>query len=99
MARQTTHQTEPNKPKNVKRDPVSSGERDATVNRAAGHNYFLQDRLEVGMVLSGSEVKSIRAGRANTKDGYAIIKDGALGLLNAAIGPYEHRMYGDHGTR
>ena len=96
MARQTTHQTEPNKPKNVKRDPVSSGERDATVNRAAGHNYFLEDRFEVGMVLSGSEVKSIRAGRANLKDGYAIIKDGELWLLNAHIGPYEHGSYTNH---
>ena len=63
MARQTTHQTEPNKPKNVKRDPIASGERDATVNRAASHNYFLEDKLEAGIVLTGSEVKSVRAGR------------------------------------
>ena len=56
MARQTTHQTEPNKPKNVKRDPIASGERDATFNRAAGHNYFLEDKMETGIVLTGSEV-------------------------------------------
>ncbi len=72
MARQNTHQTEPNKPKNVKRDPVASGERDASFNRAAGHNYFLEDKLEAGIVLTGSEVKSVRAGRANLKDGYAL---------------------------
>ena len=96
MARQTTHQIEPNKPKNVKRDPVASGERDATVNRAAGHNYFLEDKMETGMMLTGSEVKSIRAGRANLKDAYALVKDGELWLLNAHIGAYEHGSYANH---
>src|SRR6266404_1366950 len=96
MARQTTHQIEPNKPKNVKRDPVASGERDATVNRAAGHNYFLEDKLETGVVLTGSEVKSIRDGRANLKDAYALVKDGELWLLNAHIGAYEHGGYAGH---
>jgi SsrA-binding protein len=96
MARQTTHQIEPNKPKNVKRDPVASGERDATFNRAAGHNYFLEDKLEAGIVLTGSEVKSVRAGRANLKDGYALLKDGELWLLNAHIGAYENAGYAGH---
>ncbi len=96
MARQTTHQTEPNKPKNVKRDPVATGERDATFNRAAGHNYFLEDKMETGVMLTGSEVKSIRAGQANLKDAYALIKDGELWLLNAHIGAYEHGSYANH---
>jgi len=96
MARQTTHQIEPNKPRNVKRDPIASGERDATVNRAAGHNYFLEEKLEAGIVLTGSEVKSVRAGRANLKDGYALLKDGELWLLNAHIGPYENSGYAGH---
>jgi len=96
MARQTTHQIEPNKPKNVKRDPVASGERDATVNRAASHNYFLEDKMEAGIVLTGSEVKSVRAGRANLKDGYALLKDGELWLLNAHIGAYENAGYAGH---
>src|ERR1044071_8190866 len=96
MARQTTHQTELNKPKNVKRDPIASGERDATVNRAASHNYFLEDKLEAGIVLTGSEVKSVRAGRANLKDGYALLKDGELWLLNAHIGAYENAGYAGH---
>ena len=95
MSRQTV-QTAPNKPKNVKRDPVASGERDATVNRAAGHNYFLEDRMETGMVLTGSEVKSVRDGLANLKDAYAIVKDGELWLLNAHIGAYEHGGYANH---
>jgi SsrA-binding protein len=96
MTRQATHQTESNKPRNVKRDPIASGERDATVNRAAGHNYFLEDKLEAGIVLTGSEVKSIRAGRANLKDGYALLKDGELWLLNAHIGAYENAGYAGH---
>ena len=96
MARQTTHLTEPNKPRNVKRDPVASGERDATFNRAASHNYFLEDKLEAGVVLTGSEVKSVRAGRANLKDGYALLKDGELWLLNAHIGTYENAGYAGH---
>jgi len=96
MARQTTHQTEPNKPKNVKRDPIASGERDATFNRAASHNYFLEDQVETGIVLTGSEVKSVRAGRANLKDGYALLKDGELWLLNAHIGAYENAGYAGH---
>lgn len=93
MARQSLHQTEANKPKNAKRDPIASGARDATVNRAASHNYFLEDRLEAGMVLTGPEVKSVRAGRANLKDAYALIKDGELWLLNAHIGAYENAGY------
>ena len=96
MARQTTHQTEPNKQKNVKRDPIASGERDATFNRAASHNYFLEDKMEAGIVLTGSEVKSVRAGRANLKDGYALLKDGELWLLNAHIGAYENAGYAGH---
>jgi len=96
MASHTTHQVEPNKPKNVKRDPIASGERDATFNRAAGHNYFLEDRLETGIALTGSEVKSIRAGRANLKDSYALLKDGELWLLNAHIGAYENAGYAAH---
>jgi SsrA-binding protein len=96
MPRHTTHQVEPNKPKNVKRDPIASGERDATFNRAAGHNYFLEDSLEAGIALTGSEVKSIRAGRANLKDSYALLKDGELWLLNAHIGAYENAGYAGH---
>jgi SsrA-binding protein len=96
MARHSTHQTEPSKPKNPKRDPIASGERDASVNRAAGHNYFLEDKLEAGIALTGSEVKSVRAGRANLKDSYALLKDGELWLLNAHIGAYENAGYAGH---
>ncbi len=96
MARHATHQIVPNKEKNPRRDPVAAGERDATQNRAASHNYFLLEKFEAGIVLTGSEVKSIRAGRANLKDAYGIVKDGELWLLNAHIGIYENAGYAGH---
>ncbi len=96
MARQSTHQTKPNPEKSPRRDPVASGLRDATVNRAAAHNYFLLEKFEAGIVLTGTEVKAIRAGRANLKDAYGLIKDGELWLLNAHIGHYEHGNIFNH---
>ena len=96
MPRQAAHPTRSNKEKDPRRDPVASGERDASVNRAASHNYFLLEKFEAGIVLTGTEVKSIRSGRANLKDAYAIIKDGELWLLNAHIGPYEHGNIFNH---
>lgn len=72
------------------RDPVASGHRDAAFNRSAGFNYFLSDRFEAGVALRGTEVKSIREGKANLKDAYGLLKDGEAFLLNAHIGPFSH---------
>jgi SsrA-binding protein len=96
MPRHQVHQVKAEKPKHAKRDPVAAGERDATQNRAASHNYFLSDRLETGVMLRGTEVKSIREGKANLKDAYALVKDNELWLLNAHIGAYEHGSYFNH---
>lgn len=82
--------------KSSRRDPTAAGERDATVNRAAAHNYFLLEKFEAGIVLTGTEVKSIRAGRANLKDAYGLVKDSELWLLNAHISPYEHGNIYNH---
>lgn len=76
------------KPKD--RDPVAAGQRDAAVNRAASHNYFLTDRFEAGVSLRGTEVKSIREGKANLRDAYGLLKDGECFLLNAHIGHFSH---------
>ena len=57
-------------------------------NRKASHNYFLEERFEAGLVLTGTEVKSLRAGKANLQDAYAILKNGELYLINAHIAPY-----------
>ena len=100
MPRQTSHATsaeqaaKPAKPK--PRDPVASGERDAAVNRAAGHNYFLTDRFEAGLALRGTEVKSIREGKANLKDAYGLVRENEAFLLNAHIGPYSHGNVANH---
>ncbi len=99
MTRQM-HSTNPTeKPKSVKpvhRDPVASGDRDASVNRAASHNYFLLEKFEAGIALRGTEVKSVRGGRANLKDAYGLVKDGELWLINAHIGPYDHGNIFNH---
>ena len=101
MAKQSSYQVTPvtgpkaaSKP--AERDPVASGSRDAAVNRAAGHNYFLLDRYEAGVALRGSEVKSIREGQANLRDAYGLVKDGEAFLLNAHIGPYSHGNFDNH---
>ena len=96
MPRQRSHPIKPEKPKSPPRDPTAAGMRDAAVNRAAGHHYFLLERFEAGMVLTGTEVKAIRAGRANLKDAYGLVKDGELWLLNAHIGAYEHGNIYNH---
>ena len=100
MPRQTAHSTNapaaPKPPSTKPRDPVASGDRDAAVNRAASHNYFLLEKYEAGVALRGTEVKSIREGQANLKDAYGLIKDGEAFLLNAHIGPYSHGNASNH---
>ena len=58
-------------------------------NPTARHNYTIEDTIETGIVLSGTEIKSIRNGKANLKDSYASIKDGELYIYNLHISPYE----------
>ncbi len=76
MARQPSHQTRPKPEKNPRRDPTAAGDRDAAVNRIASHNYFLLEKFEAGVALTGTEVKSVRAGHTNLKDSYGLVKDG-----------------------
>jgi SsrA-binding protein len=59
-------------------------------NRKAYHDYFIEDSLEAGIVLLGTEVKSLRDGKANLKDSYVLIKDAEAFLLNCHISPYSH---------
>ena len=94
MARSLSNPTVPAPPKAAAkekdRDPVAAGKRDAAFNRSASFNYFLSDRFECGVALRGTEVKSIREGKANLKDAYGLLKDGEAFLLNAHIGPFSH---------
>lgn len=65
-------------------------EKTLATNRQAGFNYFILDRIEAGIVLTGTEVKSLRMGLCNLKDSYARGQDGELWLYNCHIGPYPH---------
>lgn len=59
-------------------------------NPTAYHNYNIEDKLEAGIVLSGTEIKSIRSGKVNLKDTYALIKNGEVFVVGMHISPYEH---------
>lgn len=59
-------------------------------NPTAYHNYAIEDKLEAGLVLSGTEIKSIRTGKVNLKDTYATIKNGEVYIIGMHISPYEH---------
>jgi SsrA-binding protein len=61
---------------------------DVAVNRQARHRYNLLDKWEAGLVLTGTEVKSLREGKAQLKDGYASVRDGEVWLYNVHIPPY-----------
>ncbi len=65
-------------------------------NRKARHSYELLERLEAGLVLVGTEVKSARAGGVNLKDSYAAVRGGELFLMQAHINPYSHGTHENH---
>src|SRR3990172_3944763 len=67
-----------------------------STNREAEYKYFLLERFEAGLVLTGTEVKAIRSGRANLKDSYATIHNGEAWLFNAHISPYEYGNRENH---
>jgi len=65
-------------------------------NRKAFHDYSIEDTLEAGIALSGTEVKSLRDGKANLKDSYVLVKGGEVFLLNCHISPYSHGNIMNH---
>lgn len=67
----------------------SGGEKLVTVNRKAYHDYQIEEELEAGIALTGTEIKSIRAGRVNLRDAYARIENGELWLIGCHISPYQ----------
>ncbi len=67
-----------------------------STNRKAYHDYFIEETYEAGISLLGTEVKSLREGRVNLKDSYAIIKDNEVFLLNCHISPYSHGNIQNH---
>ena len=68
-------------------------------NRRARHDYHIEDTVEAGLVLTGTEVKSLRAGRASLVDGYAAVKDGEMWLHNVHIPEYTQGTWTNHEPR
>jgi len=75
---------------------TKSGLKIISNNRKAGFNYFFQDFFEAGIVLTGSEVKSLRAGKINISESYASDDKGEIYLLNSHIPSYKESSYNDH---
>jgi SsrA-binding protein len=70
--------------------PIQKGIKIIAENRKAFHDYFIDERFECGVSLSGTEVKSLRAGKVNLKDSYCQVKDGEIYLIGVHISPYEN---------
>ena len=66
------------------------------LNRKASFNYFFENLIEAGIVLKGSEIKSIRDGKVNIANSYAVEKKGEIILVNSHIAPYKQASYSDH---
>ena len=66
------------------------------LNRKASFNYFFEDIYEAGVILKGSEIKSVRAGKVNIADSYAIEKNGEIILINSHIASYKQASYSNH---
>ena len=75
---------------------TNSGLKIITINRKASFNYFFSDLIEAGIVLKGSEIKSIRSGKVNIADSYAIEKDSEIYLVNSHIPLYRQASYSNH---
>ena len=75
---------------------TSSGLKIICLNRKASFNFFFEDLLEAGIVLKGSEIKSVRNGKVNIADSYAIEKKGEIILINSHISSYKHASYSNH---
>lgn len=71
-------------------------DRTVVTNRKAHHDYFIDETYEAGIVLTGTEIKSVRAGRVNLRDSYVQVKDGELWLVDTHIAPYKEAGYSSH---
>ena len=75
---------------------MSADGKEILTNRAAFHEYHILDKYEAGVVLQGTEVKSVMSGRIQLKESYVTVKDGELWLFNAHISPYSHGNINNH---
>jgi len=75
---------------------AKSGLKIICLNRKASFNYFFEDLIEAGIVLKGSEIKSIREGKVNIAESYAVEKNGDIFLVNSHIASYKQASYSNH---
>ena len=75
---------------------TNNGLKIITLNRKASFNYFFKELFEAGIVLKGSEIKSVRAGKINIADSYAVDKEGEIFLVNSHIPLYKEASYSNH---
>ena len=75
---------------------TNSGLKIITLNRKAGFNFFFENFYEAGIVLTGSEIKSIRSGKVNIAESYAIERNGEIFLMNSHIPAYKEASYSNH---
>ena len=75
---------------------TTSGLKIITINRKASFNYFFKDTIEAGIVLKGSEIKSVRSGKINIAESYATEKEGEIYLVNSHIPIYKQASFSNH---
>ena len=75
---------------------ISPGKKIICLNRKASFNYFFEDLHEAGIILRGSEIKSVRNGKVNIAESYVIERDGELFLVNSHISSYKQASYANH---
>ena len=78
---------------------TNMAEKTLVSNKRARREYFVEETFEAGLVLTGSEIKSIRAGRANLQDSYVTIRDGEPWLVNTHVAPYKQATHENHEPR
>jgi SsrA-binding protein len=83
----------------VSRTTAGDEEKVVATNRTAYHDYFLEDTYEAGIALTGTEIKSVRAGRVNLRDGFVQIRQGEAWLINVHISPYDFGNRENHEPR
>jgi len=83
----------------VSKKPEKPGIKVVATNRKARHDYTIEDTIEAGIVLAGSEIKSVRDGRINLRDSYAAIEGGEVWMHNVHIAPYDPASHYGHEPR
>ncbi|RLT41551.1 MAG: SsrA-binding protein SmpB [Chloroflexi bacterium] len=78
------------------KDKQAHGPRTVASNRKARHDYHIEETIEAGIVLTGTEIKSVRLGQVNLRDGFVLVRDGEAWLMNVHIAHYEQGNQQNH---